>query len=92
MGDGDSSHLYSRPGDYIVLIWGTNSTNYVAQQTETVQFDVTIRVDGLDDLLFGIFMISSIIMIAFACIISIIYVIRKRRYLAKYSGLKYGVI
>jgi len=77
MGSGTSGALYSRPGDYIVLIWGDNSTDYTTN--ENLKFDIKIRVDGLGDLLFNtLIMIGTIVIIA-ACAITVIYLIFKKK-------------
>ncbi len=80
MGDGTTTgtdRLWSLPGDYVILVWGTNSTNFATN--ENILFDIEIQVDGLDDLLFSTLGIISIIVLIAACVMSILYAITKKR-------------
>lgn len=66
MGDRTGDSLISWPGDYYVIVYGTNSGPASALD---VKFDITIKVDGPGETLNNLFiMVGALILVAYAAL------------------------
>ena len=66
MGDRTGDSLISWPGDYYVIVYGTNSGPASALD---VNFDITIKVDGPGETLNNLFMmVGALILVAYAAL------------------------
>ena len=74
MGNGDTNDIWSLPGQYVVIIWVTNSGT-----GNTGSFGVSISVDGQGDLLRTIFSWLGGILLFIAVLLGVAYFILNRR-------------
>ena len=74
MGTRSGDALISWPGDYFVIVYGTNSGG----PTDIyVSFDITIAVDGPGDLLLNLFILVGAFLLILYFIAAVIVILRK---------------
>ena len=74
MGSRNGDALISWPGEYVVIVYGTNSGG---PGDINVYFDITIKIDGPGDTLSDIFMILGVFLLLFYFIAAIVIILKK---------------
>jgi hypothetical protein len=74
MGTRSGDALISWPGDYYVIIYGTNSGGAT---DINVLFDIKMSLDGPGDILFNLFILVGVFMLLFYFLAAIITILRK---------------
>ncbi|MFW9949227.1 MAG: hypothetical protein ACFFKA_03755 [Candidatus Thorarchaeota archaeon] len=74
MGTRSGDALISWPGDYVVIVYGSN----FGDPTDiNVWFDITVAVDGPGDLLLNLFILVGVFLLIFYFIAAVIVILRK---------------
>jgi len=77
MGAGTGDNIWTMPGDYVVLIWGSNSGSH--PDDELVSFDIIVSIEGPGDLLSTIFSAVGFIVLTIVGLIAIAILLDKAR-------------